>query len=72
MELLGCYIREGHDSKSISLYVKSGPGSTNSKSPKHYLVSNGSFFLMKILHLDEFFFQNSEKERKKERKNFIF
>jgi hypothetical protein len=60
MELLGCYIREGPDSKSISLYIMWGPGTTNSKSPKHYyLVSNGSFFFMKILHLGDFFFKTA-------------
>jgi hypothetical protein len=44
MELLGCYIREGPDSKSISLYIMWGPRTTNSKAPKHYLLSNASVF----------------------------
>jgi hypothetical protein len=50
-----------------------GPGSTNSKSPKQYLVSNGSFFLMIFFHFGDFFFKTAKKkERKKERKKFIF
>jgi len=56
----------------ISLYIMWGPGSTNSKSPKQYLVSNGSFFLMIFFHFGDFFFKTVKKKERKKERNLFF